>query len=142
MSERRQARVRSLPAAVTEPGGVPRCLKVGRCIEVWDVPGVGIARLNARWRFSGVRRWWFDLNGITALADQLEAVALGAPWSVDYLTYRGQSERVGRSTAAIVAERLGAAGCTVDDLPTLAAEADELYALACLETDYRKAMNR
>jgi hypothetical protein len=53
------------------------------------------------------------------------------PWCVEYLSYRGQAEPVGRLVAEIVADRLARAGCTVADLPTLANEARRLLALVC-----------
>lgn len=57
-----------------------------------------------------------------------------APWSVEFLTYPGQAERIGRPVEELVSERLGKAGCTVADIPDLQKEADRHHHLALPRT--------
>lgn len=126
-----------MPANLSRDGAVPPCLAIGRCIEVWGEPGER-SPYNAMRRFGVVRRWWLAEAGVTTAQQQEQLIPFGAPWSVEYLLYRGQAERAGRSSAAIVAERLAAAGCTVDDLDDLADEAHRLFTIASRADDPRK----
>ena len=109
--------------------GVPACLQVGPCIEVWAVAGAERPDLSAFRRFREVREWWLDQAGVTDRKRRAELFTSCIPWSVKYLSYRGQAERVGRAVADIVADRLAEATCTVADLPTLADEVQRLHML-------------
>lgn len=128
MSERRQARAR-VKVALATSDGVPRCLVIGRLIEVWGLPDLADvqsirAASHARQRFGTVRRWWLQTSGIE---DQKgwKVIPAGAAWSLEYLTAHGK--------AADATARLARADCTVSDLPDLAADAARLHDLACRE---------
>jgi len=116
---------------VSGHGGIPRPLLIGACIEAWAADDAVIPSLSARRRFSDVRRWWLDAAGILPGREAFETIPPpGAPWSVEYLSYRGQAARVGRPVKVLVAERLARAGCTVADLGALNVEAEQLWLLA------------
>jgi hypothetical protein len=102
MTARRQARARDVAAVATTVGGVPRALAVGRCIEVWaEDPDAVNAPYAAMRRFSTARRWWLEQAGVESVAEGCQLVPLGSPWSVEFLTYRGQAERIGRPVASL-----------------------------------------
>jgi hypothetical protein len=101
-------------------------LLIGRCVEVWADPRAACRSLSAVRRYRGARDWWLKRASIERLDEQQSLIPHGAPWSVDYLSYRGQAERSGVSVSAIVAERLVRAGAMVDDLPALQREATRL----------------
>ena len=110
--------------------GVPACLQVGPCIEVWAAFGVERPDVSAFRRFRDVREWWLDQAGVTDANRRAELFPSCIPWCVEFLSYRGQAKRVGRPVVDIVADRLARAGCTVADLPALADEAQRLHTLA------------
>lgn len=114
---RRQARGRALRLEVG-PGGVPRCLAVVPCIEVWAAAGV----MPPRW---------------SAYPGGPPPVPRGCKVSGSMTVPRllrgggGSGGVVGRlphwpGQAARVAEILVAAGATLADLPTLRREASRL----------------
>ena len=122
MTERRAARAR-IPLSGRPGGAVPRCLLIGRCIEVWSADGGSTDFSSAMRRFSTVRRYVLDRLKVTTVTEQCQAVPLGSPWSADFLISR---ERQGRSSEARVTEHLARAGCTVHDLPRLRDDAEAL----------------
>jgi len=109
--------------------GVPHCLAIGRCIEVWSKDGGSTDPFSTFRRFSTARDYFLRSRDITDHEGQT-LIPFSSPWSVEYLTYRGHAERVGKSVADIVAERLGRAGCTITDLPWLRYQAEALLAEA------------
>jgi hypothetical protein len=130
MTRRRAAKARVGAPSARVGNGVPACLQVGPCIEVWAAFGVERLDLSAWRRFRDVREWWLDQAGVTDRKRRAELFPSCIPWSVKFLSYRGQAERVGRPAEDIVADRLARAGCTVADLPALADEAQRLHTLA------------
>lgn len=103
------------------PGStVPRAFLVGRCIEVWAEPDNPISAMR---RFNRARAGWLDRHGVSDDRAKQELVPHAAPWSVEFMLYRGHAEQVGRSTHDLVTERLARAGCTVEDVPALRREA-------------------
>ncbi len=128
MSARRAARAR-IPVPAGRGGPTPECLLIGRCIEVWSQDGGSTDPYSTFRRFNAARRFVLNRLGVT----EPEASALipqGSPWSVEYLTYRGQAERAGRPLDDIVSDRLRAAGCTRADPPWLREQALDLLAEA------------
>ncbi|MER6973565.1 hypothetical protein ABT304_21050 [Nocardioides sp. NPDC000445] len=137
MSARRQARAAQTATAVQTLGGIPRCLAIGPCLEVWadgDVIDIGedfavsitrdVAVLGgARRRYGSARRHWVEGSGMDPRKSWAILPARRA-WSITETN----------ETAA----RLRAIGCTLADLPALADEADELHRRATLD-DSRKA---
>ena len=123
MTARRAARARSsLPGMVNGAGGVPRCLLVGRCIEVWaDDPGAEGSHVSAVRRFNRARDYWFELADVPR-AERHRLTPGGAPWSAAYLIGQGRSE--------VAARYLSRAGATVADLAALRREAGELFGVA------------
>jgi hypothetical protein len=133
VSARRQARATKAESAVVTVGGVPRCLALGPCLEVWAAVGVvgidGRPRssrdvaviCSARWRYSAVRRWWVAQTGMDE-RKSWQTLPAGRAWSIEAADSNGRS----RDTDA----RLRAIGCTRHDLPTLADEAQELHSRA------------
>jgi hypothetical protein len=89
-------------------------------------------RLRTSRRFSRVRDWWLESNGIYRTSDAVALIPRGSPWSMAYLLSDvGQAERVGyRPGEEIVDERLARAGVTRADLPDLLVEAQTLSVLA------------
>lgn len=137
MSARRQARA-AARATVTEGAGiVPRVLRLGRCIEVWEAPGGGA--LSAWRRFGDTRSAWLDAAGIEGTVPRQELISHGGPWSADPASaaLAGHCARTGDSAEAIIAARFTRIGCTVHDIPELRAEAAALYKQA-IETKYRR----
>lgn len=134
MSARRQARAR-VPAALETVGGVPRCLAIGRCIEVWGAPEIYPdvqsipAIAQTRRRFSIVRKWWLSGAGIESNRGW-EVVPGGSAWSASHLIASGR----GRDAHA----RLAAAKSSIDDLDVLKTEAQQLFTAAYAATDNRK----
>lgn len=129
MSARRQARAAQTATAVQTLGGIPRCLALGPCVEVWapadlvDAWPHVAAIVSARRRFGIARRQWVEESGM----DPGKSWALlpgGRVWST--------------ATAANSSARLRAIGCNRSDLSALAEEADELHSRAELD-DPRKA---
>ena len=139
MSARRQARATKAEAKVSTVGGVPRCLALGPCLEVWVAQGVtgldgrplsarDVAVLgSARWRYSTARRHWVTESGVE-MRKSWQTLPARRPWSVD------DSEADGFA-------RLAALGCTRADLPSLAAEAEALHREAT-RNDPREEMGR
>lgn len=124
MSARRQARARDVSPAVSSVGGVPRSLLIGACIEVWgaDSSGAGFSPpgFSARRRFGAVRLWWLDQLGLEPGREAFKTIPpAGAPWSMEYLIYRGVED--------LASERLARAGCTLHDVPDLRHEATQLH---------------
>lgn len=136
MSARRQARATKADAAVTTVGGIPRCLALGRCLEVWAASSViGVDGADhrhvtvigsARWRYVAARRWWVQQAGIRD-KDSWAKLPGGSTWSVDVLVDADA--------------RLERIGCTRAHLPALAEEANELHRRALLDGDPRKDMD-
>lgn len=131
MSARRQARARDVAEILTDSGGAPRCLKIGRCIEVWadsedaldlDSRGLSLTHASsAMRRFSDVREWWLHRVGIPD-RESWQTIPGGAPWSAHYVsrTYGGAQ----KARADAVLAQLG-------DLRT------EVLRLYDLSRDYR-----
>lgn len=127
MSARRQARARNTPEAVRTVGGLPRCLVIGRCVEVWGLPDdpnltTVYAGMRARTRFRTVRAWWLRGAGIGD-KEGWQLIPAGAAWSVE--------------TSPNVTERLARAEATLADLSALREEADVLLARANNDDDPR-----
>lgn len=133
MSARRQARASKSEAAVVAVGGVPRCLVLGPCLEVWAAvgvigdgrppPGRDVAVIgSARWRYADVRRWWVAQTGMDE-HKSWQTLPAGRAWSVE------DADGNGRDADA----RLRSIGCTRHDLPMLAEEAQELHRRATRE---------
>ena len=139
MSARRQARATKAEAKVSTVGGVPRCLALGPCVEVWAAQGVtgldGQPRtsrhvsviLSARWRYSTARRWWVTDSGVDE-RQSWQMVPGRRPWST-------------ADSEADTLARLASIGCTMRDLDDLAAEADDLHRQAT-NTDPREDLNQ
>jgi hypothetical protein len=138
VTERRRARAKAPMAE--RAGVVPASLLIGACVEVWADPEAKSRQFSAFRRFSDARNAWASAHDVGP-----GELPSSSTWSVEFLSYRGQAERVGRPVEELVAERLGKAGCTVDDLPALADEADELYAASlggALGRAYRRAKTK
>jgi len=122
MTARRRARGH-LPATGGPggSGGVPAAFLVGRCLEVWAEPKADNPAASAVRRFAVARRWWLVAAHVDKPTDQDALIPLGTPWSVDYLI---------ESRGQYVAELLAPAEATPEDLPRLAAQADDLFLVA------------
>jgi len=132
VSARRQARATLTPATVPTVEGaqgvVPRCLAVGCWVEVWapaDPLDADPGRA-ARRRFTEARRWWL-LEAAVPRTEWVHVLPLaGPPWSSAYLLDINQPARL--------EQRLDATGCTVDDLPVIRLEVEQLVEAALLPT--------
>jgi hypothetical protein len=102
---------------------------LGRCIEVWAAHDAEIPSVSAMRRFSQVRTWWLETSGVASGREARELIPFAAPWSVEYLMYRGQAKQIGRSVESFVAERLAAAGVHIFELDDLRDEANRLLDL-------------
>jgi hypothetical protein len=129
VSSRREARARvSYAENAAEPGNaIPAPLRLGPCMEVWADPGVTFAQYSCTRRFKDARHHWGERLSLGRLELQ-EAIPHEAPWSADYLIEDGR--------AGYVNERFARAGCTVNDIPALQADADALIK----PTSIRKAV--
>lgn len=105
--------------------GIPRCLLIGRCIEVWSNDGGDSDPYSTTRRFQTVRRYVLDrIGGVRTADEEDDVIPRGSAWSAGF-TMRPE-QQVGRSGAAEVAERFALAGCTLHDLPRLRDEAEGL----------------
>ncbi|WGY04327.1 hypothetical protein QI633_11275 [Nocardioides sp. QY071] len=126
MSERRRARART-EHALTVSGGLPACLVIGRCIEVWvgghtpTDPLLIRTQHEVRRRFGIVRSWWLEQQGIPG-RDGWSIIPSGHTWSADFLIEQGRRQWVD--------EYLARAGCKLSDVPALASDANRLWDLA------------
>ena len=68
VTARRRARAREV--GVSESGGVPAVLAVGRCIEVWADPAAACPSWSAVRRFDAVRESWLAQAGVERLEEQ------------------------------------------------------------------------
>ncbi|HEY3530393.1 MAG TPA: hypothetical protein VGK78_14700 [Nocardioides sp.] len=130
-----------MPIAQKTTGGVPRALMLGPCLEVWADEDAEVPQASAMRRFSAAREAWAAREGI-GLAEVNTQVRSRSPWSIQYLSYRGQAERVGRPVRELVNQRLAAVGCTLADLSQLADEAETLYAESMGRGALRRAYQR
>jgi hypothetical protein len=105
---------------------VPVVIAIGLLIEVWAQPSLNrqhplcVPRYrSARNRYRTVRNSWASLYGPGA------AGPVGEMWSA-----QDPGQHDPGSWAEVVASRLADVGCTIDDLPALQADADNLLTLA------------
>lgn len=142
MSARREARARlPLSQRHSGPDEMPRALLVGCLVDVWGDPSEETMHYSARRRFAAARRHWGERAGATT-EDLQQLIPHRHPWTLEYLNYKGQAERVGRPLHVLVEEWMAVAGCTLADIPALIEEADELFAQAlgdgALTRSYRR----
>ena len=109
----------------TDAGRPPRSLLIGCCVDVWSAQDG--SQFSAMRRFAAAREFWLGAAGVEDVADQQCLIPNGAPWTVEFLLYRGQAERMHRPLGVLVSELLGKAGCTARDIPNLRAEAAALF---------------
>jgi hypothetical protein len=89
MTRRREAKARVGAPSARVSNGVPACLKIGPCIEVWAALGVERPNLSAWRRFRDAREWWLDQAGVTDSRRRAELFPRCIPWCVEYLSYGG-----------------------------------------------------
>lgn len=82
VSARRSARARSLTDLTVTRGGVPACLSLGPCVEVWADPRSTSPQISAWRRFGTARTWWLNTAGATR-SEGYHLIPIYAPWSVD-----------------------------------------------------------
>ncbi|KAA1422503.1 hypothetical protein FE697_015325 [Mumia zhuanghuii] len=125
------ARLREPERPPVTSQALPKALAVGCLVEVWEAPhGITAGALAAFRRFRIAASHWHNTHGVAATHS--------SPWTLEYLTYRGQAERSGRSVEELVAERLGRYGVAVADIPALREEAEELVRAAGPAHDPRR----
>lgn len=136
MSTRRQAR--STVDALEVTGGVPKCLAVGPCIEVWGSGAESIDLMQIRTRsyvksrYRTCRTWWLEQQGISD-KEGWQLLPGSRAWSSHHVTGAGRREDIRRRLASI--------GCTTKDLPRLAKDAERLL-MKATETEDEEPRTR
>lgn len=91
----------------------PPELRVGKLIEVWGADGDPGDAISAFRRYQRARRMWCEARRLGTAEERRLLPLLSSPWSTQHLI------ECGRRDEAV--ERLGQAGVTLADIPTLRA---------------------
>lgn len=114
-------RLRTNPAPASVADGPPRALLLGCCREVWSTAEGIRADRECRANYMRALQWW------RAEVDPTFSPGIsGNRWSVHSFGCLDRHSGSYADIDAVIEERFGAAGCTLDDLPELRGEARAL----------------